>query len=168
MNHKLKMVIIVVLIVGIAVFAIFRNRESQELRDYFIVTLTVSAETLLGNMHLLHRDKHELVPIDGLIFPETAVIAYEGESVFDVLNREMRNAGIHLVFRRMPIFDFIYIEAINNIFEFDAGALSGWKYRVNGVFPGIDASSYILQDGDFIELLFTLALGRDLGDLGYE
>ena len=124
-------------------------------------------ETLLENMHLLSGNKHELVPPDGIIFPETVVIAYEGESVFDVLNREMRNAGIHLVFRRMPVFDSVYIEAINNIFEFDAGPLSGWKYRVNDGFPGIGASSHILQAGDFIEWLYTLDLGRDLGNEQY-
>jgi hypothetical protein len=130
--------------------------------DSFTVTLTVSAETLLENMHLLDRNKHELVPPDGIIFPETTVTAHEGESVFDVLNREMRNAGIHMVFRQLPVFDSVYVEAINNIFEFDAGALSGWKYRVNGEFPGVGASAHALQPNDFIEWLYTLDLGRDL------
>jgi hypothetical protein len=130
--------------------------------EYFTVTLIVSAETLLENMDLLNREKHELVPIDGLIFPATEVAAYEGESVFDILSREMRNADIHFVTRKMPVYDSVYIEAVNNIFEFDAGALSGWKYRVNGEFPSFGASSYILQPDDFIELLYTLDLGRDL------
>ena len=165
MGNKLKMTValILIMIAGLVAFWIFRGNEPQMPRDYFTVTLTVSAETLLENMHLLDRNKHELVPTGGIIFSETVVIAYEGENVFDMLNREMRNAGIHLVFRRMPVFDSVYIEGINNIFEFDAGALSGWKYRVNGVFPSISASSYILQEGDFIEWLYTVDLGRDLG-----
>ena len=131
-------------------------------RDYFTVTLSVSVENLLENMHMLDSHKHELVPAEGIIFPATAVRAYDGDSVFDVLNREMRNASIHLVFRRMPVFDSVYIEAINNIFEFDAGPLSGWMYQVNDGFPGVGASSHFVQDGDVIEWHYTLDLGRDL------
>jgi hypothetical protein len=140
----------------------YGGTESEISEDYFRVTLIVSAETLLENMNLLDREKHELIPADGIIFPETEVVAYDGESVFDVLNREMRNAGIHLVFRQMPVYDSVYIEAVNNIFEFDAGSLSGWKYRINGEFPSFGASSHVLQPDDFIEWLYTLDLGRDL------
>jgi len=134
--------------------------------DGFSVELSVRADVLLENMHLLHSDSHELVPADGIIFHDTAT-AYYGESVFCVLNREMRDAGIHLVFRQTPVFDSVYIEAINNIFEFDAGPLSGWKYRVNGEVPGFGASLYIIEPGDVIEWLYTLDLGRDIGsDVG--
>ncbi|MCL2665847.1 MAG: DUF4430 domain-containing protein, partial [Defluviitaleaceae bacterium] len=122
--------------------------------DAFAVTLSVRADTLSG---------HELVPADGAIFPEAIVTAYEGESVFDVLHREMRNAGIHLAFRQTPVFNSAYIEAINNLYEFDAGPLSGWKYRVNGEFPNLGASLYILQPDDVIEWLYTVDLGRDIG-----
>jgi len=129
----------------------------------FTVTLSVRAHTILYNMHLLDRDKHELVPTDGWIFPPTEVTAYEGESVFNVLQREMRRNRIHMVSRWTPIFNSAYIEAINNIFEFDVGPLSGWMYMVNGWFPNFGASRYLLSDGDVIELLYTVDLGRDLG-----
>ena len=129
----------------------------------FTVTLSVRADTILNNMHLLRREKHELVPADGVIFPITIVRAYEGESVFDVLWREMRNAGIHMSFRNTPILNSAYITAINNLYEFDVGNLSGWMYKVNGVFPGFGASQYILSPGDVIEWVYTCDLGRDVG-----
>ena len=129
----------------------------------FTVTLSVSAETLLDNIHLLDAEKHELVPRDGILFPATEVPVYEGESVFDVLQREMRQAGIHMAARSVPIYNSSYIEAIGNIFEFDAGGLSGWMYRVNGVFPGVGSSQYTLSQGDVVELLYTIDLGRDIG-----
>jgi len=161
---KYQLIIFAALIAaaGLVIFWMFRDEMPQTIENYFTVTLTVSTETLLENMHLLHSDKHELVPVDGIIFPKTVVTVYEGDNVFDVLQREMRNARIHLVSRQMPIFDAVYVEAINNIFEFDSGPLSGWKYRVNGVFPSHSASSFVLQDGDFIEWLYTIDLGRDL------
>jgi len=138
--------------------------EDMEIGDgSFTVTLSVRAHTILYNMHLLHRDKHELVPEDGWIFPPTEVIAYEGESVFNVLQREMRRHRIHMVSRWTPIFNSAYVEAINNLFEFDVGPLSGWMYKVNGWFPNFGASRYLLSDGDVVEWLFTVDLGRDLG-----
>jgi len=129
----------------------------------FTVTLTVRADMLLYNMHLLDRDKHELVPLDGFIFPQTAVTAYPGESVFNVLQREMRRARIHMASRFTPVFNSAYIEAINNIYEFDAGALSGWVYSVNGYFPGFGSSRYLVGPGYDIVLHFTLDRGRDVG-----
>jgi len=128
----------------------------------FTVTLTVRADTLLQHMHLLDSNKHELVPESGVIFSQTVTVS-EGESAFDVLQREMRNAGIHMASRFTPIHNSAYVEAIHNLFEFDAGPLSGWMYRVNGVFPGFGASQYILSPGDVIEWLFTVDLGRDIG-----
>jgi len=129
----------------------------------FTVTLSVRVHTILYNMHLLHRDKHELIPENGWIFQPTVVTAYEGDSVFDVLQREMRRNGIHMVSRHTPMFDSAYIEAIGNIFEFDVGPLSGWMYRINGNAPTFGSSLYLLNDGDVIEWMYTVDLGRDLG-----
>jgi len=112
---------------------------------------------------LLDREKHELVPADGVIFPATKVTVYEGESVFNVLQREMRRERIHMASRFTPIYNSAYVEAINNLYEFDAGPLSGWMYRVNGWFPNFGSSRYILSPGDVIEWIYTVDLGRDIG-----
>lgn len=131
--------------------------------ESFSVSLEVRVDTILANMHMLNAEKHELVPPSGVIFPATTVIAYSGESVFNVLQREMRRAGIHMSSRFTPIFNSAYVEAINNLYEFDVGPLSGWMYRVNGWFPNFGASRYLLSPGDEIQWLFTTDLGRDLG-----
>jgi len=131
--------------------------------EYFYVTLTVRVDSILYNMHLLHRDKHELVPSSGVIFPATLVRVYDGESVHNVLQREMRRHRIHMSSRWTPMFNSAYVEAINNLYEFDVGPLSGWMYRVNGWFPNFGASRYLLSAGDVVEWLYTVDLGRDLG-----
>jgi len=131
--------------------------------EYFYVTLSVRVDMILYNMHLLHKDQHELIPEDGVIFPETSVRAYVGESVFNVLQREMRRHRIHMSSRWTPIFNSAYVEAINNLYEFDVGPLSGWMYNVNGWFPNFGASRYLLSPGDVIEWMYTVDLGRDLG-----
>ena len=129
----------------------------------FTVTLTVRCDTILGNMTLLNKEKWELVPEDGIIFQKAKVTAHEGESVFNVLSREMKRAKIHLAFRNTPIFNSAFIEAINNLYEFDTGELSGWMYSVNGWYPNYGCSRYQLSPGDEIEWRYTCNMGRDLG-----
>lgn len=129
-----------------------------------ICTLSVTCKTILDNMNRFNKDKLEVLPADGVIYPARTVAFYEGESVFNVLQREMKKHKIHMEFEMTPIFNSNYIEGINNIYEFDCGELSGWMYKVNGWFPNYGCSRYQLKDGDVIELVYTCDLGRDLGE----
>lgn len=127
------------------------------------VTLSVTCETILDNLDIFDKDKLEVLPQDGVIYPAQSVTFYEGESVFDVLLREMQNNKIHMEFVMTPIYNSNYVEGINNLYEFDCGELSGWMYKVNGWFPNYGSSRYPLQDGDVVEWIYTCDLGRDIG-----
>lgn len=126
-------------------------------------TLSVRCDTILNNMDLLSRDKWELVPKDGVIFAKASVTFYKGESVFNVLQREMKKAKIQMEFKNTPMYNSAYIEGIDNLYEFDAGDLSGWMYQVNGWFPNYGCSRYQLRDGDTVEWVYTCDLGKDVG-----
>ena len=125
-------------------------------------TLSVRCDTILDNIDWLDPEKAELVPEDGVIFPSTEVTFYEGESVLNVLQREMKKAKIHMEFENTPMYNSAYIEGINNLYEFDCGELSGWMYKVNGWFPNYGCSRYQLKDGDTVEWVFTCDLGVDV------
>ena len=129
----------------------------------YTCTLSVRCDTILDNIQWLDKEKVELVPEDGVIFPETKVTFYGGESVFNVLQREMKKAKIHIEFVNTPMYNSVYIEGINNLYEFDCGELSGWMYKVNGWFPNYGASRYQLKDGDIIKWVYTCDLGVDVG-----
>lgn len=129
-------------------------------------TLTVRCDTILQNIAWLEEEKVDIVPKDGVIFAEKEVTFYEGESVFNVLLREMKKNKIHLEFVNTPIYNSAYIEGIANLYEFDCGELSGWVYKVNDWFPNYGASRYMLHQGDKIEWLYTCDLGRDVGSYG--
>ncbi|MEG1661606.1 MAG: DUF4430 domain-containing protein, partial [Clostridiales bacterium] len=88
---------------------------------------------------------------------------YQGESVFNVLQRVCKQKAIHMEFVNTPIYNSAYIEGINNLYEFDVGELSGWMYQVNGWFPNYGCSRYPLQAGDVVTWLYTCDLGRDIG-----
>lgn len=125
--------------------------------------LSVSCSTILDNMENLTEGKESLVPEDGVIYSEREVTFYEGESVFDVLQREMKNNRIHMESSFTPKYNSAYVEGINNLYEFDCGRWSGWMYEVNGWYPNYGCSRYVVQPGDVIKWNYTCDLGRDLG-----
>lgn len=126
-------------------------------------TLSVRCDAILKNMSWLDPEKVELVPEGGVIFEATTVTFYEGESVFNVLQREMKKAGVHMEFENTPMYNSAYIEGIHNLYEFDCGELSGWMYKVNGWFPNYGCSRYQLKEADVIEWVYTCNLGIDVG-----
>lgn len=126
-------------------------------------TLWVRCDTVLDNMDKLDEEKAELIPADGVLLHAEEIPFDEGESVFDVLLRETREEKVHLEFVDTPVFNSAYIEGIGNLYELDCGELSGWSYKVNGVFPGYGCSQYTLAGGDVVEWVYTCDLGRDVG-----
>ena len=126
-------------------------------------TISVRCDTILGHMDALTEGKDGLVPEDGCLLDKTEVSFRQGESVFDVLLRICTEKKLHMEFSNTPIYQSAYIEGIGNLYEFDCGALSGWMYRVNGIFPNYGCSRYILQDGDVVEWVYTCDLGNDVG-----
>lgn len=126
-------------------------------------TLSVRCDTILENIAWLDKEKVDIVPKDGVIFAEKTVTFYEGESVFNLLIREMKKNKIHMEFENTPIYNSAYIEGIANLYEFDCGELSGWMYKVNGWFPNYGCSRYQLKNGDKVEWVYTCDLGVDVG-----
>ena len=138
--------------------------EDVEIGDAeYTCTLSISCATILDNMDLCDPEKVELVPEDGWILEPMTVTFYEGESVFNVLQRTCKQQKIHMEFSNTPIYNSAYIEGINNLYEFDVGNLSGWMYKVNDWFPNYGCSRYQLKDGDVIEWVYTCDLGKDVG-----
>ena len=129
----------------------------------YTCTFSIECSTILNNLEQLDPEKLEMVPSGGTILAKTTVTFYEGESVFDVLQRVCKEKGIHLESSWTPIYNSAYIEGIHNLYEFDCGALSGWMYRVNGWYPNYGCSRYQLKDGDVVEWRYTCDLGNDVG-----
>ena len=126
-------------------------------------TISIRCDTILNHMDWLDPEKAELVPDDGVILPAAAVTFYEGESVFNLLQRVCRQNAIHMEFENTPMYNSAYIEGIHNLYEFDCGELSGWMYSVNGWFPNYGCSRYALQEGDVVCWVYTCDLGYDVG-----
>ena len=130
----------------------------------FTCTFSIECSTILNNLSDLGPEKLEMVPYDGVILKATTVTFYEGESVFDVLQRVCQENGIHMEASWTPIYNSAYVEGIHNLYEFDCGNESGWMYRVNGWYPNYGCSRYQLAQGDVVEWRYTCkGLGKDVG-----
>lgn len=123
--------------------------------ETYTCTFSISCAELVG-CDTLDLDKRELIPEKGNIYAPAEVSFTEGESVFDILMRVCRENKIHFEYSEVPMYATAYIEGIANLYEFDAGALSGWVYTVNGESPNYGASKYYPEDGDVIEWNFTV------------
>ena len=132
------------------------------------VTIAIRVDTLLKNWDLLDPSlqSEKYVPNNGVILKTTTYeLLSDNDTVWDVLQRATKEHKIQMEYQgpNENIYNSVYVEGINHLYEFSAGPLSGWMYKVNGVYPNYGCSQYTLKDGDVIEWHYTVDLGRDLG-----
>ncbi|MEO4052598.1 DUF4430 domain-containing protein [Solibacillus sp. CAU 1738] len=132
------------------------------------VTIAIHVDTLLKHWDLLEPalQNEKYVPKDGIVLKQTTYeLLSEKDTVWDILQRATKEHKIQMEYQgaNENIYNSVYVEGINHLYEFSAGELSGWMYKVNGVYPNYGCSQYVLKDGDVIEWHYTVDLGRDLG-----
>lgn len=138
---------------------------SQQPSGTISVTLEIRCDPLAQDpSRLKDPSKQTYVPADGTILGATTLQVREGSTVFDVLTAACRDNNIQIEYSYYSGFQSYYIEGINHLYEFDGGQMSGWLYRVNGVFPSYGCSAYTLKEGDSIALLYTCDGGADVGN----
>lgn len=160
-------------------FFLLRGVKIQSVEDYYlthadditedsqVVSLTIDCSSILDHWEDLKPElqKEEYVPKDGLILPETQYVLRPGDTPFSILIRAAKNNRIPVEYQgaEKNAYGSAYIQGIHHLYEFSCGPLSGWMYRVNGVFPKYGCSRYELKDKDRIEFVYTCDLGRDVG-----
>lgn len=177
----LAIVVIVVLVVLVA-----SGTKIQSVDDYYLthidditqdsetVTISIRCDTVLQNWDKLDDSlkNEKYVPHDGIILSEFKTVLRKNDTVYDIFSRVTRYNKIVTDCVYTVNYSSVYVKGINQLYEFSCGELSGWMYKVNGVFPGYGCSKYVLKDGDVIEWVYTCDLGRDVGgefvsDLGF-
>ncbi len=119
-------------------------------------TISISCADVLSNIDDCAQETAAVIPKDGWMLRPVTVTFTEGESVFDVLQRVCRENNIHMEYNTAAGYNSAYIEGIGNLYEFDAGELSGWLYSVNGWFPNYGSSRYQLKSGDTICWVYSI------------
>lgn len=132
------------------------DKQKVDKKTTLSCTLTVECKDILDNKDKLKEGKEKNVPKNGYIYGPRNVTFYDGENVYDVLEREMRNSGIPFDADGYTEYSSAYVRGINNLYEFDCGKSSGWLYYVNGSRPSFGCSRYVLNDGDNIHWEFDV------------
>lgn len=96
--------------------------------------------------------KRMTLPANGKVIAKRDVLFAKGESVFDVLVRELQNDKIQVHIINGDTKNNKYIKAISNLYQLEENDYSGWSYYVNGELPMVSAAEYELSEGD--EILF--------------
>lgn len=102
----------------------------------------------------------EYISADGIILPKTVFFLQEGDTVYDLLTRAVRQHQLHLDASGGD--GMQYVNGLNHLYEQAYGALSGWMYLVNGESASQGCDQYRLADGDHVSWQYTLEMGQDL------
>lgn len=128
--------------------------QPPETEPPLMCSISIRCDAILEHMDQLDPSKVGYVPSDGWILYADMEFT-QGETVFDVLQRACDDYGIPMEYSYSPSYGSNYIEGINNIYEFDCGPQSGWKYQVDGWFPSYGCSGYTLSGGESITFCYT-------------
>ena len=138
------------------------HKSDEELH---FCTVEIRCDTVTDTSKLENEAVVPYIPADGTILECTTVEFTPGETAFDVLKRATFDNGIQLEFRQDGTYTGnVNIEGIGYLYDFDAGALSGWMYKVNGQFPNKGTGGFQVSDGDELVWVYTCDLGMDVGD----
>lgn len=175
----MKKDILAILGIILLVAAVINGTHIQSVDEYYLthidditpdsetVTISIRCDTILYNYNDLDPSlrSDEFVPSDGVILPPTEYVLRPGDTVFDILDRAVRYNRIQMEYQGADknSYGSIYIQGIHYLYEFSCGPLSGWMYRVDGIYPNYGCSKYELTDGQVIEWVYTCNLGKDVG-----
>lgn len=170
----MKKDIILIFAVVLIIALLISGTEFQSVEEYYLthaeniksgdktVFVSIDCSDILGHYEKLDKSLAEsgFVPQDGIILAKTEYVLREGDTAFDLLLRVTRYNKIHMEYQGADktAFGSVYVKGINHIYEFSCGAQSGWSYKVNGEFPDVGCSKYVLCDGDVIEWIYVCGL----------
>ena len=89
---------------------------------------------------------------NGYVLAPVTMELEKGATVYDALKKS------GLVFTSEGGMFGQYVSSIQSLAEKACGDQSGWKYEVNGVFPGVSCSVQKLQDGDTVIWHYSLTV----------
>lgn len=119
------------------------------------ISFCIECTRILGHRELWKDGIGEIIPDQGIFYSGECSITGT-ETVYDVLKRVCREKEIALDSQYTPIYGSYYIRGIGNLYEFDCGSGSGWKYSVNGTIPNEGCSSYPLHHGDKVVFFYDI------------
>ncbi|MCH5252542.1 MAG: DUF4430 domain-containing protein [Lachnospiraceae bacterium] len=121
------------------------------------VTIQIHCLAIMNQRDRWKKGTEEIIPPSGIFYSGTCEIK-DGDTAYDVLKTVCEKYNIALDSQYTPLYETRYIRGIGNLYEFDCGDESGWKYSVNGLTPGVGCSGYRVKTGDTIVFFYDCQL----------
>lgn len=118
-----------------------------------VVYLEIQCKRILDQQSLWKEGIEEIIPKSGVFYSGSCSFS-QGETVYDILKHICREQDIELDSSYTPLYGSYYVRGIGNLYEFDCGSESGWKYSVNGEMPGVGSSQYTVASQDRIVFFY--------------
>ncbi|MDL2211750.1 DUF4430 domain-containing protein [Erysipelotrichaceae bacterium OttesenSCG-928-M19] len=142
------------------------NNESNS-SETIKVTIYIDVRNLnkASNNNKLKPELRKYVPANGYVLSKTTIEVAKDATAFDVLMKATRLNRIQMEYQGASenIYNSVYIQGINHIYEFSAGSESGWMYSINGSFPNYGMSAVTVKNKDVLRVVYTCDLGCDVG-----
>ncbi len=163
------LIVITLLIVGTdfqTVDEYYLNHIDDITSDSQTVFVSINCGTILNNYDKLEDSlkNEKYVPSNGIILDKTEYVLRNGDTAFDILDRAVRHNKIQMEYKGAEETGYgsAYVQGINHIYELSCGEGSGWTFLINGETPQYGCSQLKLEDGDYVEWLYTCNYGEDL------
>ena len=163
------LIVITLLIVGTdfqTVDEYYLNHIDDITSDSQTVFVSINCGTILNNYDKLEDSlkNEKYVPSNGIILDKTEYVLRNGDTAFDILDRAVRHNKIQMEYKGAEETGYgsAYVQGINHIYELSCGEGSGWTFLINGETPQYGCSQLKLEDGDYVEWIYTCNYGEDL------
>ncbi len=117
--------------------------------DQDTVRFEIQCKKILDKQEYWKEGIEEIIPTSGVFYSGQCSFT-PGDTVYDLLKRICQEEEIALDSTYTVMYGSYYIRGIGNLYEFDCGSESGWKYAVNDVIPSIGSSQYKVRRQDRI------------------
>lgn len=163
-KHKIGNIVALVVAIAIAVGVICVT-DIKSADDYYssenaakddpdgTVILTIRCDSVASSID------SEFIPKDGFILKEVEMEIEDGDTVYTVLTDAAKIYKLQI--ENNGTKDSAYIAGINYLYEFQHGDMAGWIFLVNGEMLSESSSSAKVKDGDRIEWVYSLTLGKE-------
>lgn len=143
---------------NVATTAVVTQQESTTENNavYISCTIMIVCDELSNNLSSWTnstKNPAAIVPTNGIIMEKMTVTIKSGSTVLEILKTAVNNTNSAAGSKKITVVTKLnsdYVESINQLAEKDAGGTSGWMYSVNGDYPKVGASSYIVKSNDKI------------------
>ena len=115
--------------------------------------IVIECKKLVGNDDI-EPGYEDLVPSTGYILRGVDIEIKDGDTVYDVLKKAGKEYGFIINVDQTQF--GAYIAGIAGLDEKICGEESGWKYKVNGSYPGKSCAKVKVSDGDKVVWVYVL------------